>query len=129
MEEIKHWTEIQTNPYVQKPNAVMALHPEGDIILCKTLLKGESRGNGNKLYKIRFDRDFVIKYILKKVLEPLRLNHRYDLALELFEEAYRAYRPDIELTPNKVSIPPNIKRYKLHGKEVVRVEDLENYES
>ena len=72
-----HWTEVFGNPYLTSLDSRM-LADEGYQVMKETKLKGHSKlMNYNCI--ITYDKEYVIEYLKKKVVIPLRFSEWDDL--------------------------------------------------
>lgn len=83
------WTEVQGNPYWANPRKEMI---EGEYQQSASrAVKGESKNNVQRLW-ITYDRQYVIKWLIKKVVKPLGLHTgetKYQEFQKLLSEAIK----------------------------------------
>jgi hypothetical protein len=109
-----HWTKLQN--VTNKPNLKMLLNEDSQkyFIYMKCLLKGERRGNGGNYHNVIFDRDYVI-YWLNNFYKTFFINPNLRPFKELISLIVVSLIKYCEI---------DLKVYQLHGKSVIRLEDL-----
>lgn len=82
MPDSVHWRNILGNPYTKNPDIKML--QDGQISSERRSIRGWSKGDVARIFVIR-DRDYVIKWIAKKLIIPLGI-HRGDIAYNDFQK-------------------------------------------
>ncbi len=88
-ETIHSWDNVQGNPFRWKPELSMMLLPEGITKFIKIQLKGMTR-KGDCEALIKFDKSYVIEYLIKHFFEPLKIQD-WNFAVTIIREAYDIY--------------------------------------
>lgn len=88
-ETIHSWDNVQGNPFRWKPEPSMMLLPEGINKLIKIQLKKMTR-KGDCEALIKFDKSYVIEYLIKHFFEPLKIQD-WNFAVTIIREAYDIY--------------------------------------
>lgn len=114
-DEVVHWDETFHDCLSNNIKHPKMLDKDGLILNQRCKLAGkELRGEPASLRKVLFDKNYLLHYLKKQVWEVLDL-FTEEQVFELLKEA-KDFDKDSPLTGLKV--------YKLHGREVVRIEDL-----
>jgi hypothetical protein len=88
-ETIRSWNNVQGNPFRWKPELPMMLLPQGITKFLKIQLKGMTR-KGDCEALIKFDKSYVIEYLIKHFFEPLKIQD-WNFAVTIIREAYDIY--------------------------------------
>ncbi len=124
-EIVYSWRDIQTQSYNLKPTPEMIYLPEGDIKTLKILLKNELRNQGYLPFRqIKFDKHYVYALLANRffsLLSDLTPTQIMNLLIKSYKE-FLSNKTDSKFD-NDLFLG-EIKVYKLHGKAVVRLEDL-----
>lgn len=88
-ETVYFWNTVQGNPFRWKPELCMMLLPNGIVKLIRIQLKGMAR-TGDCEVLIKFDKSYVIEYLIKHFFEPLKIQD-WNFAVAILKEAYDIY--------------------------------------
>lgn len=94
--KIYSWKDVQSGVCNRSLEPLM-FSPVGCVHTSKQLLKGESRKNATGEERLfRYDREYVVYWFLKKIVEPLGLYVEKEEVLEVIEKAYAAQETEGE---------------------------------
>ncbi|NJO27374.1 MAG: hypothetical protein HC874_07325 [Richelia sp. SL_2_1] len=85
------WKEVQGNPLLAKLNPDM-LSPEGHIVTGLFKIKGKSKKVAYAA-NVSYDREYAIKYICSKLLQPLGIT-KFNEIQALIAEAWNEYKAE-----------------------------------
>lgn len=114
-EEIIYWDDTFHDCLYNNVKHPKMLDKDGLILSLKCRLAGkESRSSNGSLRKVKFDKSYLLHYLKRQVWEAFNLFSE-DEILDLIKQA-RNFDKDDPINGAKI--------YKLHGHEVVRINDL-----
>lgn len=113
--QIIHWDETFHDCLLNNIKHPKMLDKDGLILSRKCKLSGkELRDEPASYRKVQFDKDYLLHYLKKQVWEVFNLFTEEQI-LELIKEA-KNFDKDNPINGAKI--------YKLHGRDVIRIEDL-----
>jgi hypothetical protein len=97
--ETIHWSQLTKGNY--GISAEMILNPEGQTIPCKCCISvgTTKKQNSWDVRRVIFDRNYVVNWLIKRVLQTLMITSR-DQLYSLVDEAWTIYSPGLQEDEN-----------------------------